>query len=114
MRRRAFIGILGGMAAWPVVAHAQKANKVWRIGYLGFGTAAAFADRAVALRARLRDLGYIEGKNIVIEFRWAETVEQLREAAAELVRMNVDVIIATSSAETEHAKQATNTIPIVF
>src|SRR4051794_27136290 len=114
MRRREFIGIVGGAAAWPLVAHAQRASKVWRIGYLGFGTAAAFADRAEALRAGLRDFGYIEGKNIVIEFRWAETVEQLQEAAAEVVRMNVDVIFATSSAETEHAKQATNTIPIVF
>ena len=114
MRRREFIGLVGGAAAWPLVAHAQQASKVWRIGYLGFGTAAAFADRAEALRAGLRDLGYIEGKNIVIEFRWGETVEQLQEAAAELVRMNVDLIFATSSAETEHAKQATNTIPIVF
>jgi len=114
MRRREFISIVGGAAAWPLVAHAQRASKVWRIGYLGFGTPAAFADRAEALRAGLRDLGYIEGKNIVIEFRWAETAEQLQEAVAELVRMNVDVIFATSSAETEQAKQATNTIPIVF
>lgn len=114
MRRREFIGILGGAAAWPLVAHAQQASKVWRIGYLGFGTAAAFEDRVEALRTGLRDLGYIEGKNIVIEFRWGETVEQLQEAAAELVRMNADVIFATSSAETEHAKQVTNTIPIVF
>jgi ABC-type uncharacterized transport system substrate-binding protein len=115
LRRREFLGVLGGAAiAWPLVVHAQQASKVWRIGYLGFGTAAAFADRAEALRAGLLDLGYIEGKNIVIEFRWGETVEQLQKAAAELVRMNVDVIFATSSAETEHAKQATNTIPIVF
>ena len=113
-KRRELIALLGGAIGWPLIAHAQPASKVWRIGYLGFGTAAAFADRAEALRAGLRDLGYIEGKNIVIEFRWAETVEQLQEAAAELVRMNVDVIFATSSAETEHAKQATNTIPIVF
>jgi putative ABC transport system substrate-binding protein len=62
----------------------------------------------------LRALGYIEGKNLVIEFRWAETVEQLQEAAAELVRMNVEVIFAISSTETERARQATNTIPIVF
>ena len=114
MRRREFIGIVGGSAAWPLVAHAQQASKVWRIGHLGFGTAAAFAERVEALRAGLRDLGYIVGKNIIIEFRWGQTVGQLQEAAAELVRINVDVIFATSSAETEHAKQATNTIPIVF
>ncbi len=74
------------------MTRAQQAAKVWRIGYLGFGTAAAFANRVEALRAGLRALGYIEGTNLVIEFRWAETVEQLQEAAAELVRMNVDVI----------------------
>ena len=114
MNRRDLLALIGGAALWPLAGAAQPARKVWRIGYLGFGTAAAFADRVEALRAGLRDLGYIEGKNIVIEFRWAETVEQLQEAAAELVRMNVDVIFATSSTETERARQATNTIPIVF
>jgi len=62
----------------------------------------------------LRQLGYVGGKNIVIEFRWAETVDQLPELAAELVRMNVDVIFAMSSTEVEAARQATKTIPIVF
>ena len=115
MRRRELLkfGALALMA-WSAMARAQQAAKVWRIGYLGFGTAAAFADRVEALRAGLRALGYVEGTNLVIEFRWAETVEQLQEAAAELVRMNVDVLFATSSAETERARQATNTIPIVF
>src|SRR3979411_2491406 len=115
MRRRELIEF-GGLAsiAWPVIARAQQASKVWRLGYLGFGPAAASADPVEALRAGLRALGYIEGTNLVIEFRWAETVEQLQEAAAELVRMNVDVLFATSSAETERAKQATSTIPIVF
>ena len=70
--------------------------------------------RVKALRAGLRDLGYVEGKNIAIEFRWAETVEQLPELAAELVRMNVDVIFAASSTLVEPARQATKTIPIVF
>jgi putative ABC transport system substrate-binding protein len=115
MRRRELLKFAGlALIAWPVMTRAQQAAKVWRIGYLGFGTAAAFADRVEALRAGLRALGYIEGKNLVIEFRWAETVEQLQEAAAELVRMNVDVIFGTSSTETERAKQATSTIPIVF
>jgi putative tryptophan/tyrosine transport system substrate-binding protein len=67
-----------------------------------------------ALRVGLRDLGYVEGKNIVIEFRWAEGADQLRELAAELVRMNVDVIFASSSTLVEPARQATRTIPIVF
>jgi putative ABC transport system substrate-binding protein len=114
MQRRAFITLLGGAAAagaWPADACAQRPA---RIGFLGFGTAAATADRVEALRAGLRDLGYLEGKNIVIDFRWAEVVDRLRELAAELVRENVDVIFATSSTEVEVARQATTTIPIVF
>jgi len=92
MKRREFVGLLGGAAAWPLVAHAQQPTKLARIGYLGFGTALAWATRIQAMRTGLRDLGHIEGKNIVIEFRFAETLDQLREYAAELARMNVDVI----------------------
>lgn len=115
MRRREFIAALGGAAvAWPLAAQAQQPARVARIGYLGFGTAAAFASRVETLRAGLRDLGYVEGKNIVIDFRWAEGVDRLRELAAELVRENVDVIFASSSTEVEAAHQATKTIPIVF
>jgi ABC-type uncharacterized transport system substrate-binding protein len=75
---------------------------------------AAGSTRAEALRAGLRSLGYVEGKNIVTEFRWADRVDQLPEHAAELVRMNVDVIFAPSSTMVEPARQATKTIPIVF
>jgi putative ABC transport system substrate-binding protein len=115
MRRRQFIGLVGGAAAtWPIAARAQQPVKVARIGFLGLGPAAAQSSRVKALRAGLRDLGYIEGKNVAIEFRWAETVQQLPELAAELVRMNVDVIFATSSTLVEPARQATKTIPIVF
>jgi len=67
-----------------------------------------------ALRAGLRDLGYVEGKNLVMEFRWPGAAEQMHEAAAELVRMKVDIIFAASSAEVESARRATHTIPIVF
>jgi putative ABC transport system substrate-binding protein len=67
-----------------------------------------------ALRAGLRDLGYVEGKNLVIEFRWSGTVEQIHEAAADLVRMKVDIIFSNSSTETEQARRATSMIPIVF
>jgi putative tryptophan/tyrosine transport system substrate-binding protein len=115
MRRRELIGVAGtALFAWPAIARAQQTAKVSQIGYLRFSTAVADADRVEALRAALRALGHVEGKNLVIEFRWADTVEQLQKAAAELVRINVDVIVATSSTETERAKQATNTIPIVF
>ena len=89
MRRREFICLIsGGAAVWPVVARAQRPAKIARIGWLGLGPAAAQSSRVRALRAGLRDLGYVEGKNIVIEFRWADTVEQLPELAAELVRMD--------------------------
>jgi putative tryptophan/tyrosine transport system substrate-binding protein len=81
---------------------------------LGFGTAAGLATRIEALRAGLHSLGYIEGKNIAIEFRRAETADELREFAAQLVVLNVDIIFATSSTEVGAAKQATKTIPIVF
>jgi putative ABC transport system substrate-binding protein len=115
MRRRDFIvGIAGSAAAWPWTAHAQQSAKVPRIGFLRLGPASSNAPRAKALRVGLRDLGYAEGKNIVFEFRWAETDEQLSAFAAELVRMNVDIIFATSSTEVGVVQQLTQTIPIVF
>jgi ABC-type uncharacterized transport system substrate-binding protein len=115
MRRRELIAFAGtALFPWPLVARAQQQAKIARLGYLGFGSPAASANRVEALRAGLRDLGYVDGKNLVIEFRWAGTVEQMHEAAAELARMKVDIIFATSSTETEPARRATSTIPIVF
>jgi putative ABC transport system substrate-binding protein len=115
MRRREFITLLGGAAAaWPLPLFAQQVTQLARIGSLRHGTAAANADRVEAMRTGLRQLGYVEGQNIAIEFRWAETVDQLPDLAAELVRMNVVVIFAPSSTEVEAARQATKTIPIVF
>ena len=115
MRRRELIGLAGtALFAWPLAARAQSQPKVARLGYLGFGSPVVSAPRVQALRAGLRDLGYVEGKNLVIEFRWAGTVEQLNEAAAELARMKVDIIFATSSTESDPARRATETIPIVF
>src|SRR5436309_13732858 len=115
MRRREFIGFAGtALFAWPLVAHTQQQAKIVRLGYLGFGAPAASANRVEALRAGLRDLGYVEGKNLVIEFRWSGTVEQMHEAAADLARMKVDVIFSPSSTETEPARRATRPIPIAF
>jgi len=114
VRRRDFITFLGGaVAAWPRTAWAQRSTPPV-VGFLGFGTASASANRVEALREGLRELGYVEGKSINIEFRWAETADELRERAAELVRMNVDVIFATSSTEVGAAKEVTKAIPIVF
>src|SRR3954468_13131314 len=98
MKRREFL-IGGAAATWPLAARAQQSANVPRIGFLRLGPTSSNASRVKALQTGLRELGYIEGKNIAIEFRWAETVEQLSELAAELVRMNVDVIFATSSTE---------------
>jgi putative ABC transport system substrate-binding protein len=102
------------MLAWPLLAGAEQSGRIPRLGFLGFGIAADQATRVDALRAGLRDLGYVEGKNLVIEFRWSDTVEQMNRAATDLVRMNVDIIFATSSTEVESARHATKTIPIVF
>ena len=115
MHRRKFLEILGITAAtWPLAALAQQSANVSRIGFLRLGRASSDAGRVKALRIGLRDLGYIEGKNIAFEFRWAETAEQLSAFAAELVRMNVDIIFATSSTEVGAVRALTRTIPIVF
>jgi putative tryptophan/tyrosine transport system substrate-binding protein len=115
MERRQFIKLAGGAAvAWPMAARAQQSAKVWRIGYLGFGPASSWTSQVEALRTGLRDLGYIDGKNMTIEFRWADRADQTFDLAAQLVRMNVDVIFAPASTQVEPARRATNTIPIVF
>ena len=118
MRRRDFIVVLGSAATssslWSRKALGQQNSKVHHIGYLGLGPAATSATRVDAFLAGLRDLGYVEGKNLVIEFRWGDNPDQLRKLAAELVLSNVELIFATSSTEVGAARQATTTIPIVF
>jgi putative tryptophan/tyrosine transport system substrate-binding protein len=115
IERRAFLGtIAGGLLAAPNVAEAQQAGKVYRIGFL-WESPAVFPDAIEAFRQGLRDLGYVEGRTIVIEYRWAEgKPERMRELAEELVRLKVDLIIAPSSVYTGAAKRATTTIPIIF
>ena len=98
MKRREFITLLSGAAAsWPLAAGGQQSAKVWRIGYLGFGPASNWTSEVEALRSGLRDLGYAEGKNILIEFRWAERANETLDLATQLVRLNVDVIFAPAS-----------------
>jgi ABC-type uncharacterized transport system substrate-binding protein len=115
MERRAFLGILtGGLLAAPLAPEAQQATKVARIGYLGTNRAAN-PNLHEAFRQGLRDLGYVEGRNLVIEYRDAEgKVERLPALAPELVALNVDVIVAPGTPQALAAKQATRTIPIVF
>jgi putative ABC transport system substrate-binding protein len=114
-RRRDFIVFLGGATvAWPLTARAQQARKVYRVGFLWDGPE-VFPDALEAFRQRLRNLGYLEGRNVAIEYRWAEgKPERMRELAEELVRRKVDVIMAPSSIYTAAAKRATATIPIIF
>ena len=113
--RRAFIGSLaGGLLAAPLVVEAQQAAKIARIGLLGNDPVGG-AHLLEAFRQGLRDLGYVEGRNVVIEYRWAEgKFERLPALAAELVTLKVDVILATTVLTAVAAKQAIKTIPIVF
>jgi len=115
MERRAFLGTLaGGLFAAPLIAEAQPAAKVARIGYLA-GYLAATPHLPEAFRQGLRDLGYVEGRNVVIEYRDAEgKFERLPALAAELVALKVDVIVAVSTPQGLAAMQATKAIPIVF
>jgi putative ABC transport system substrate-binding protein len=115
MKRREFISLLGGAAVgWPLAVRAQQRAKVARIGYLGLVSASWHTPRVTAFRAGLRDLGYVEGKDIVIEFRWAEgQYDRLPALVAELVRLNVDVIVTHAAPGALAAKKATSTTPIV-
>ena len=115
MRRREFIGLLGGAAvAWPLAARAQQVGKLPTIGFLGTATPAAWSQNVAAFVQRLRELGWIEGRTVAIEVRWAEgRVERYAEFAAEFVRLKVDVIVTAGSA-VPALKRATSVIPIVF
>jgi putative ABC transport system substrate-binding protein len=103
------------LLALPFPARAQQPKKIPRIGYLGASSASAASVRVEAFRQGLRELGYVEGKNIVIEYRFAEgKLDRLPALAAELVRLKVNVIVTGGSAPTRSAKEATVTIPIVM
>src|SRR5262245_36867239 len=116
MRRREFIGLIGSAAAWPLALRAQQVKKVPKIGYLSPGSASpgplAYHDE---FQRGLRELGYIEGHNIFIEYRFAEgKFEQLADLATELVKLDVDVIVSVVTQASLAAKNATTTIPIVI
>jgi putative ABC transport system substrate-binding protein len=115
MKRREFITLVGGAAAaWPLAARAQQ-SKLPTIGFLGAATQSAVSHWIVAFERRLRELGWVEGRTIAIEYRWAEgRQERFPEIAAEFVRLKVDVIVTYATAPTIAAKQATSVIPIVF
>jgi putative tryptophan/tyrosine transport system substrate-binding protein len=112
--RRRFVTGLGLLLASPVVAHAQPVGKLPRVGYLFYGSPGPSRE-IDAFRQGLRELGYIEGHSIALEYRFASgQVERYPELAAELVRLKVDVIVAAATPQALAAKQATRSIPIVF
>ena len=133
MKRRQFITLLGGAAAWPLLARTQQQGKIPRIGiiddapmwnafrqglrdlgYLGTAAASAWAPWTAAFVQRLHELGWIDGRTVAIQYRWAEgRAEHLAEIAGELVRLKVDVIVTGGNAALA-AKQASSVVPIVF
>ena len=107
--------LCGWLCAFGVTAHAQQAKKIPRIGFLGTASPSIISARLEAFRQGLRELGYIEGKNIVVEYRWAEgKLDRQPDLAAELVRLKVDVIVTAGPTSTRPVKEATSTIPIVM
>jgi putative ABC transport system substrate-binding protein len=115
MKRREFVTLLGGAAAaWPLAALAQPRTKTPTIGFLGSSSRSAQASWIAAFVQRLRELGWVEGRTVTIEYRWAEgRTERFTEITAEYVRLKVDVIV-TAGAPALAAKKVTSTVPIVF
>ncbi|MFL6974826.1 MAG: ABC transporter substrate binding protein, partial [Xanthobacteraceae bacterium] len=112
MDRRSLIMLFGGAAAWPLAASAQ--SKLPIIGFLGAASASVMGAWTAAFAQRLREFGWIEGRDITIEYRWAEgRADRLVELAAELVRLNASVIVTTGTG-VPPLKQMTSAIPIVF
>jgi putative ABC transport system substrate-binding protein len=113
MRRREFITLLGGGAMWPVGARAQQPGRLPTIGFLG-SDATGWSQRTATFAQRLRDLGWVDGRTVAIEYRWSEgRPERVAEIAAEFVRLKADVIFAFADG-VPALKQATSSIPIVF
>ena len=113
MRRREFISLLGGSVAWSMAARAQPA-KLPTIGFLGAGGQSAWTHWTAAFVQRLNELGWVQGRTVTIEYRWAEgRSERFREIAAEFASLKVDVIVTVGSA-VPALKDATSTIPVVF
>jgi putative ABC transport system substrate-binding protein len=115
MRRREFVvGAIGAAALWPGGVRSQQATKALRIGFLGLTNQTAHAYRLESLRAGLRELGYVDGRNIAFEYRWAEgNYQRLPELAAELVRLDVAILMTHTVPGAQAARRATSTIPIV-
>src|SRR5215471_16336110 len=115
LKRREFITLIGGAAAWPLAARAQQPGKLQTIGFSGQSTRSAESELVVAFVQRLRELGWIENRTVVIVYRRAEgRDERFTDIAAEFVRLKVDVIVTSGTPQVLATKQATSVIPIVF
>jgi putative ABC transport system substrate-binding protein len=115
MRRREFLGVAGGALTWPLAATAQPSTKLPTIGFFSPTTPTTTPQRTVAFVQRLRELGWEEGRSIVIEYRWGEGLnERPAEIAAEFVRLKVDVIVTSGTLAVRAVKNATSSIPVVF
>jgi putative tryptophan/tyrosine transport system substrate-binding protein len=116
VKRREFITLIGGAAAtWPLSARAQQPGKLQTIGFSGQSTLSAESELVAAFTQRLRELGWIEGRTITIEYRWSEgRAERFVQIATEFVRLKVDVIVTSGTPQVLATKQATSVIPIVF
>ena len=113
--RRSFLLLASIAGCWPGLACAAQKDKIWRIGFLGSADPVGYAPHLKGFQQGLRDFGYVEGKNVAVEYRWAQgQYERLPELANELVRANVDVIVTHGTPGTRAAKKATQTIPIVM
>ena len=114
MRRREFISLLGGATAWPLSARAQQTRRLRTIGFLGAATAVVWAPWTAAFEKRLDELGWMKGRTVAIEYRWAEGRSiRFAEIASEFVRFNVDVIVTAGTESTIAVKQVTSEVPIV-
>jgi putative tryptophan/tyrosine transport system substrate-binding protein len=115
MRRREFITLLGSAAGWPLAASAQQPAKLSTIGFVGSDSPDPYADRLRAFRLGLKSTGFVEGQNVLVEYRWAEgRNDQLAELTADLVHRQAAVIVAPTTPSVLAARAATKTIPIVF
>src|SRR4029077_9196475 len=114
-RRTVLLAVGGSLLAAPFASHAQKPAKVWRIGFLSGAARPPDGAPPAALRQALEELGYVDGKNVTYTGRWAEAhSERLPGLAAELVGLDVDLLLTTGAPAAEAAKKATSTTPIVF
>src|SRR5262245_15799323 len=116
MKRRSFITLLGGTAAaWPLAARAQQAAKLPTIGFMGQSTRSATSEWTAAFVQRLRELGWIDGRNVAIEYRWGDgRNERFAQIPDEFVRLRVVILVTAGPLQVLAATQATSTIPIVF